>query len=345
MSKGIRVTTSKIMDLLNLLIGMVRGNDKETWQGDLNPGCASALTRLRRDFGCEGIVEVRKMISAFPGWETDSLTELAARYPGAMQSPLWTLIQFVAAELEQLGYVEYWQDQIQPVLKHAVFRTEAVASEVAIDHELFGLGLGGLHSEPDITICICSQANATPARLAGNTVLVDMCLPPAKLLSSAIYELCRSPLDLDRVDQQLRWLMKDPLFQASYNESSPEFAWWTKQDYILENVRVALSLLVSERLGLLSDAGKQLAQFNESSDRLTYEVAVVLLGYLKQVPRLPAEDVNDWFCRIALMMNLGNLHKDYAEEAQYESISGSRDFEGPRRTCLIETRTIAAAAE
>ncbi len=332
MSVSLRVKQSYVLDSLNLF-SILTGHTFYTsrhpeewawWQERLSPSAREAIDQAQAIYGSHMLGPVLVLlVSAVPGFGDMPLPALLAdtqrilthyqHFPYYEQE-IWPqherMLQTlapVAVYLEEQGLFEHWRTLHLPKVQADINRLEAFLGTFDFDlgqamADMHGRGTAGV--DGDIRVYVCSYAKPHGIKLCGRQFITQTGLEPRRTLQIAIHEMFHPPYQADALKTELAGLIADPLFQDCWQRKDPTFGYDTELAFLEENVVEAITVLLGERAGVVSDPVGYLV--GREGD--VYRMAVVLYAAMRRQPKLdPMEPFGVYFQRLVAGLDVGRL--------------------------------------
>ena len=262
------------------------------------------------------------MISFIPDFENENLTELLLDenriLDGIQQSdprmlekakemkPLYQALIPVIAELENMGFQEYWTSEKEPAILEKKAELQPYVETYSLDKEIASM-LGAGRAPEEITLYLCTFAAPHGIKVFGPRYIADVSFKNESILLIAIHEMFHPPYDEQAVQESLDLLASDPFIRLAFEKKDPKFGYPEMDGFLEENVVEAMSLFIAQKVGLESDPYGYLLKHDGGS----HVFSVILLDSLNLYPKPLLQEFGDYFRELVDKMPVGSLVNSY----------------------------------
>lgn len=223
-------------------------------------------------------------------------------------SPLFQALVPVLAELENMGFREFWLEEGLPLIKARKAELEPFAESVSLDKEIAAM-LGAGQAPEEIVLYLCSYASPHGIKIFGPRYIADISFKTESVFMIAIHEMFHPPYVQAEVQDQLDKIAADPFIKLAFEKKDPKFGYPEMYGFLEENVVEAMTLNIAEKIGLESDPFGYLLNHDGGS----HVFSVVLVDYLNQYPKPVVQPFGEYFRDLVAKMPVGNLMTAYQD--------------------------------
>jgi len=261
--------------LVNLLISSLQNHDKR----DL-------ITML------ESHNEIREEIAQTPYFKGESKKDLALHFKSFQD----VVIPFIK-ELEVIGFAEYWDESIKPLLEERCNQLNRYFDNFNILDEVNRLMP---FNDSDIRMWVCAFARPYGAKLCGYDMISDYTWSDETILTTVTHEMFHPPYDHEAVSDAVKKLGEMPWVIKAYENQTPGSEYKPMSGFIEENVVEALGIYVLTKMIEDYDAHK----YFKGHDNGSHVISPYLYDYLYCNPKKQEQSFEEYFIGFVDMLSL-----------------------------------------
>ena len=221
-------------------------------------------------------------------------------------APLFQVMVPVLAELENMGFREYWLEEKRPTILEKQAEIRQFVEETKLDKEIAAL-LGAGRAPEEMTIYLCAFAAPHGTKVFGPRYISDLRFPLIPALLTAAQELFRPPYDFITLQETLDRLAADPFLKLAFEKKDPRYGYPDIYSYLSESVTQAMTLYIAHKCGLEPDPYGYFLKHEHG----LHVFSVILLDYMTTHPKEIVQPFDVYFRELVEKMPVGQLMKAY----------------------------------
>lgn len=217
--------------------------------------------------------------------------------PSAILDNMYALfdgVQQVAADLEQLGFKEFWEKEIRPVIENRCEVLSRFVRENSFSDIIMPLK-SAIPDYIDVYVCSFHRPHCTKLNLVGDAMILSDHYSEETSLMIVAHELFHPPYDVSKVQEVLKFLAGKLWIVDAFNNQNENCA-YRQMDYFLEeNIVEALGIYTVYQMGLEKAPYEYFARHDYGS----HVLSPFFFTYLLRQPKEESQSFEEYLTAFA----------------------------------------------
>ena len=224
---------------------------------------------------------------------------------------LFQLIAPVIAELENMGFSEYWKEERLPLIWEKKAGLDAFIKKSSLEEEITAL-MGADSTPQEITLYVCTYAAPYGIKISGPRYIADVSYPKEIIFRTALHEMFHEILQIESLRSTMDAVAVDPFIKLAFEKKDPKYGYPEMEGFLEENIVEALTLYVCQQVGLEADPYGYL----QDHDGGSHIFSVILLDALQRSQKDAGQPISEYLDQLIAHMPLGKLAATYQTAMQ-----------------------------
>lgn len=216
--------------------------------------------------------------------------------------PLLRSILPVLAELENMGFRDYWINEWLPRIDQKKKELTSFVQQSNSNEKISAM-FGMEYAPEEVTLYLCAFASPHGIKVFGTRYIADISYPLETIFMIAIHEIFHPPYDFVQVQHVLDQIAADPFIKLAFEKTDPQYGYIEMESFLEENVVEAMALFIAQQTGLELDPFGYLLKHDGGS----HVFSVILLDWMKHNPKNETQQFADYFRALVEKMPIGKL--------------------------------------